>query len=132
MSKHAAVPRPTDAELDILRILWSRGKSTVREVHGIISPRRDIGYTTVLKQMQVMHLKGLLNRHERFRAHVYAPAQSRSATQRALTKHLLEHAFEGSALRLLESAMGGLRLDAQEIADLRTVLDDVQKRRPQP
>lgn len=121
---------PTDAELDILRVLWDRGESTVREVHAVVSGLRDIGYTTVLKQMQVMHQKGLLTRQERFKSHVYAPAQARSTTQRALAGQLLDQAFGGSARSLLQSALAGRRVDAKELDDIRALLDQMQKRGP--
>lgn len=128
MVKRAAGPTPTDAELDILRVLWDRGERTVREVHDVVSGLRDIGYTTVLKQMQVMHQKGLLTREERFKSHVYAPAQPRSATQRALAGQLLQQAFGGSARSLLQSALAGRRVDAEELDEIRALLDQVQKR----
>ncbi len=128
MARRAATPTPTDAELDILRALWERGASTVREVHDVVSALRDIGYTTVLKQMQVMHQKGLLTREERFKSHVYAPAQPRSSTQRVLAGQLLDQAFGGSARSLLQSALAGRRVDAREIDEIRALLDQVQKR----
>ena len=122
------LPAPTDAELDVLRVLWDRGESTVREVHEAVARLRNVGYTTVLKQMQVMHQKGLLTREERFKSHVYAPAQPRSATQRLLAGLLLRQAFDGSAHGLLQSALAGRRVDAQELAEIRTLLDQVEKR----
>lgn len=128
MVKRAAAPPPTDAELDILRVLWDRGDSTVREVHEIVSGLRDIGYTTVLKQMQVMHQKGLLTRQERFKSHVYAPAQPRATTQRVLAAQLLEQAFGGSARSLLQSALAGRKVGADELEEIRALLDQVQKR----
>ena len=124
----AVLPTPTDAELDILRVLWERGESTVREVHDVVSSTRGIGYTTVLKQMQVMHQKGLLTRHERFKSHVYAPAQARTTTQRALAGQLLEQVFGGSARSLLQSALAGRRVDAQELEEIRALVDQLQKR----
>lgn len=130
MVKRAAAVTPTDAELDILRAIWDRGDSTVREVYEVVSGLRDIGYTTVLKQMQVMHQKGLLTREERFKSHVYAPAQPRSATQRALVGQLLAQAFGGSARSLLQSALAGRRVGTEEIDEIRALLDQVQKRGP--
>ena len=121
-------PAPTDAELDVLRVLWDRGESTVREVHDVIAGLRDVGYTTVLKQMQVMHQKGLLTRQERFKSHLYAPAQPRSTTQRLLAASLLRQAFDGSARGLLQSALAGRRVDATELAEIRSLLDQVEKR----
>lgn len=123
-----AAPTPTDAELDILRVLWERGESTVREVHDVVSGLRHIGYTTVLKQMQVMHQKGLLARQERFKSHVYAPAQPRTVTQRVLAGQLLNQAFGGSARSLLQSALAGRRVNAQELDEIRALLDQVEKR----
>lgn len=124
----AARPTPTDAELDILRVLWTRGKSTVREVHDVIARTRSIGYTTVLKQMQVMHQKGLLARQERYKSHLYAPTQPRSAIQRLLAGVLLRQAFDGSARGLLQSALAGRRVDPQELDEIRALLDQVEKR----
>jgi BlaI family penicillinase repressor len=126
--REGALPTPTDAELDILRVLWDRGESTVREVHEVVSGLRDIGYTTVLKQMQVMHQKGLLTRQERFKSHVYAPAQPRSATQRLLAGLLLRQAFDGSARGLLQSALAGRRVGPEELDEIRALLDQVEKR----
>lgn len=131
MAKRAgATPAPTDAELDILRVLWERGESTVREVHDVVSGLRALGYTTVLKQMQVMHQKGLLTRQERFKSHVYAPAQPRTATQRVLAVQLLNQAFGGSAHSLLQSALAGRRVSVQELDEIRALLDRVEKRGP--
>jgi predicted transcriptional regulator len=100
----------------------------VREVHDAIARLRGIGYTTVLKQMQVMHQKGLLQRQERFKSHVYVPAQSRSVTQRLLAGQLLKQAFDGSASGLLQSALAGRRVDAGELEEIRALLAQVEKR----
>ncbi|MGH9411070.1 MAG: BlaI/MecI/CopY family transcriptional regulator [Vicinamibacterales bacterium] len=120
-------PTPTDAELGILHILWRRGASTVREVHDAISDTKDVGYTTVLKQMQVMHRKGLLTRSDRFRSHLYEPVQTQAKTQRQLVLAMMEQAFGGSARRLLQSALAGRRIDAQELRDIRALLDEYER-----
>jgi BlaI family transcriptional regulator, penicillinase repressor len=122
------LPPPTDAELEVLRVLWSRGASTVREVYDLIAEIKPIGYTTVLKQMQVMHRKGLLVRAERFRSHVYEPAQSRTHTQRQLAASLLRQAFEGSARGLLQSALAGRKVDAGEIREIKQLLEEYERR----
>jgi predicted transcriptional regulator len=122
-------PAPTDAELGVLRVLWERGASTVREVFEVIASGKAVGYTTVLKQMQVMHQKGLLARSERFRSHVYEPAVERSVTQRQLASTILQQAFDGSARGLLQSALAGRRVDAKELDEIRALLDDYQRRR---
>lgn len=122
------VPTPTDAELEILRILWDRGASTVREIHDVIATFKPIGYTTVLKQAQVMHQKGLLSRSERFRSHVYAPAQTRTQTQRQLAGSMLRQVFEGSASGLLQSALAGRKVGAEELQEIRDLLAHYERR----
>ncbi len=123
-----SVPTPTDAELEILRVLWDRGASTVREVHDAVSQVKPIGYTTILKQMQVMHQKGLLARSERFRSHVYEAAKSRSLTQRQLATSILHQVFDGSARGLLQSALAGRKVDAAELEEIRALLAQVEER----
>ena len=127
--RSADQPAPTDAELGVLRVLWERGASTVREVFDVIAGGKAVGYTTVLKQMQVMHQKGLLTRSERFRSHVYEPAVERSVTQRQLASTILQQAFDGSARGLLQSALAGRKVDAKELDEIRALLDEYQRRR---
>ena len=123
-----SMPTPTDAELEILRVLWDRGASTVREVHDAVSQVKAIGYTTVLKQMQVMHQKGLLTRSERFRSHVYEAVRSRTLTQRQLATSILHQVFDGSAHGLLQSALAGRRVEASELEEIRALLAQVEER----
>jgi BlaI family penicillinase repressor len=122
-------PTPTDAELEILRVLWARGASTVREVHEAISAIKDVGYTTVLKQMQVMHRKRLLARSDRFRSHVYQPVQSQDKMQRQLASAILQQAFGGSARQLLQSALAGRSVNPQELSEIRALLDEYERKR---
>jgi len=124
-----APPAPTDAELEILRVLWTRGASTVRDVHDVVSESKAVGYTTVLKQMQVMHRKGLLVRSDRYRSHVYEPAHSQEKTQRQLAGSMLEQAFGGSARHLLQSALAGRKVDAKEVSEIRAMLDEYERKR---
>jgi BlaI family penicillinase repressor len=119
---------PTEAELEILRVIWRRGASTVREVFEEIAQGKAVGYTTVLKQMQVMHQKGLLHRSERFRSHVYESAAEQSSVQRLLAGNVMRQAFGGSARSLLQSALAGRRVDAEELAEIRQLLDEYEKR----
>jgi BlaI family transcriptional regulator, penicillinase repressor len=121
-------PAPTEAELDVLRVLWERGPSTVREVFEAIARDKAVVYTTVLKQMQVMQQKGLLTRSERFRSHVYEPAQERAATQTRLASSMLHRVFGGSARSLLQSALAGRKVKASELDEIRRLLDDYQRR----
>lgn len=122
-------PTPTDAELEILRVLWRRGASTVREVHEAIAAAKHVRYTTVLKQMQVMQRKGLLARSDRFRSHVYQPVQSQARTQRRLAGEILAQAFGGSARQLLQSALAGRSVDPRELAEIRALLDEHERKR---
>jgi predicted transcriptional regulator len=121
-------PAPTEAELEVLRVLWGRGASTVREVHAEVCVTKPVGYTTVLKQMQVMHQKGLLRRSERFRSHVYEPNRPQTQTQRQLARSLVERAFGGSASALLLSALGGRRVTPEELSEIRQLLDEIERK----
>jgi BlaI family transcriptional regulator, penicillinase repressor len=116
-------PRPTEAELEILTVLWSRGPSTVRDVHENISQRKPTQYSTVLKFMQIMTEKGLVRRNEKQRAHVYEAAQPREWTQQRLAGDLLQRAFGGSAKNLLMGALSSRKSSKKELAELRELLD---------
>jgi predicted transcriptional regulator len=120
-------PRPTDAELEILTVLWSNGPATVRDVHDVISRRRPAQYSTVLKFMQIMAEKGLVRRDERERAHIYDVAKPREWTQRQLAGHLLERAFSGSAKALLMGALSARKATKEELAEMRKLLDEYRK-----
>jgi predicted transcriptional regulator len=119
--------RPTDAELEILRVLWDRGSSTVREVQENLDGRRPVGYTTVLKLMQIMTEKGLLERDERERAHRYVPKATREQTQQRLVSELLDRAFAGSASSLVMQALASRRADPEELAAIRRMLEEIQQ-----
>lgn len=121
------LPRPTDAELEILRVLWDQGPSTVRDVHTTLERHREIGYTTVLKFMQIMAAKGLVARDETARAHVYKARVAQEQTQRQLVGHLLDRAFGGSAANLMMQALSGRKASAEEIAQMRQMLADFEK-----
>jgi predicted transcriptional regulator len=121
-------PKPTDAELDILCVLWSRGPSTVRDVHEVIAGRKPTQYTTVLKQLQVMSEKGLARRDESQRSHVYRAARPRDWTQQQLAGDLLQRAFEGSAGELVMGALSARKTSKRELAEVRRMLDEYEKR----
>ena len=108
--------------------IWGPGSGTVRGVHDVIARTKAVTYTTVLKQMQVMHEKGLLERSERYRSHVYRPGQPRAQVQKRLAQSLLARAFGGSARGLLQSALAGRRVEATEIEEIRRLLDELEKR----
>lgn len=116
-------PRPTDAELSILRILWERGPSTVRQVHETLVHGRPAAYTTALKLLQIMTEKGLVERDERDRTHVYRARLSEETTQRQLVRDLLDRAFGGSAGKLVMQALATKRASADELRDIRKAID---------
>lgn len=117
---------PTEAELEILNVLWDRGPSTVRDVHEALASR-GTGYTTVLKQMQVMAEKGLLARSEEHRSHVYSARIVREKTQQKLARNLLDRAFAGSAASLVLGALSTQRVPPEELAEIRRMLDEYEK-----
>lgn len=117
-------PRPTDAELAILRVLWERGPSTVREVHDALSSSQETGYTTVLKLLQIMTDKGIVVRDESQRAHVYASSESEQRTQRRLIGDLVDRAFGGSPSKLVMQALSATKASADELTAIRRLLDE--------
>jgi BlaI family penicillinase repressor len=121
-SKQPDLPLPTDAEIDILAALWRLGPATVREVHEALG--KDCGYTTTLKQMQLMTEKGLLSRSERFRSHVYEPAASKEQTRTQIAADLLKRAFDGSAKSLMLGALSAQPASNEELADIRKMIQD--------
>jgi predicted transcriptional regulator len=123
------LPRPTEAELDILNVLWEYGASTVRLVHEHLSVTKTSQYTTTLKLMQIMAEKGLLERDESERSHVYKPNIEREQVQRQVAGYLLDRIFGGSARSLLVGALGAKRASKKELAELREMLDEYEKGR---
>ena len=120
-------PKPTNAELEILTVLWSTGPATVREVYDVIRRRRSAQYSTILKFMQIMAEKGLVRRDENQRAHVYEAARTREWTQRQLAGDLMERAFSGSAKALLVGALSAKKATSEELAEIRKLLDEYGK-----
>ncbi len=118
---------PSEAELAILTTLWRIGPSTVREVHEALA--KDTGYTSTLKQMQVMNEKGLLRRSERYRSHLYEPAVSKEEVQARIAGDVLQRAFEGSARNLVLGALNAQRASAEDLAEIRRVIDEFENRR---
>ncbi|HUB79834.1 MAG TPA: BlaI/MecI/CopY family transcriptional regulator [Bryobacteraceae bacterium] len=127
MSRANEPPRPTDAELEILTVLWSLGPSTVRDVHETIARRKPTQYTTVLKTLQIMAEKGLVKRDEKQRAHIYSAARPREWTQKQLAGDLLQRAFGGSAASLMLGALSAHRASPAELAELRKFLEEYEK-----
>lgn len=118
---------PSEAEFGILTVLWQRGPSTVRDVHEALA--KNVGYTSTLKQMQVMHERGLLRRSEKFRSHVYAAAITREEAQARFAGDLMNRVFEGSARNLVLGALSAQRASAEELEEIRRILDRFEKRK---
>ena len=123
MTRSAPLPRPTDAELAILRVLWERGPSTVRQVHDVLLRERPTAYTTALKLLQIMTEKGLVRRDETDRTHIYHPRLSEEQTQRQLVRDLLDRAFGGSASKLVMQALAARRATPEELGEIRKMIE---------
>jgi BlaI family penicillinase repressor len=121
---------PTPSELAILQILWSRGPSTVREIHEILTREKDVGYTSALKFLQIMTAKGLVTRTEDQRAHVYSAQQPAEKTKQQFAADVLKRVFHGSASQLMQHALSGRRGSKKEIEELRHLLDEYERKLP--
>ena len=120
-------PRPTESELAILRVLWDKGPSTVRQVNHVLSAARDTGYTTTLKLMQIMADKGLVTRDERDRTHVYSARWSQGQTQHQLVSDLMDRAFGGSAAALVLQALSAQPASADELTEIQRLIDTYKR-----
>ena len=121
------LPRPTDGELEILNVLWTRGPSTVREVYEVLLENKETGYTTVLKLLQIMSEKGLVRRDESDRRHVYEAKKAQDETQRQLLSDLQDRAFNGSATKLVMQALSSEKASREELAEIRSMLDKLER-----
>ena len=120
--------KPTTSELEILDLLWERGEATVREIHEIINQRKPTIYTTVLKLMQIMNEKGLVERDASSKAHVYRAKQTQGETQTNLVSDLLEKAFRGSALSLVQHVLEAKPASAAELAEIREMIQEAEEK----
>jgi predicted transcriptional regulator len=118
--------KPTDAELDILRVLWTDGPATVKRVHERLGDDPPRGYTTVLKLLQIMSEKGLVRRDESQRAHIYEAAVTAEQTRSNLIQHMLDHAFDSSASKLVMQALAARPASRDELAEIRRLLDKLE------
>jgi BlaI family penicillinase repressor len=119
--------QPTPSELEILHILWSRGPSTVREIHDELSKEKDVGYTSALKLLQIMTTKGLVTRVEDQRAHVYTASDPAETTKQQMASDVLQRVFRGSASQLMQHALSGNRSSRKEIEEIRRMLDEYER-----
>ena len=120
--------KPTASELEILQVLWEQGPSTVREVHEQLNAKRPMGYTGVLKLMQIMTAKGAVRRNEEQRAHVYEAVEPAETTKQQFAMDLLERVFEGSASELMMHALAGHKATKEEMEELRQLLKDYERK----
>lgn len=120
-------PAPTDAELELLKVLWQRGPSTVREV--LEHLERDIGYTTVLKLFQIMHGKGLVERDESARSHRYSPAHARNDVEGGMLRDLARRLFEGSTQQLVQAALAHEEVGADELVEIERMIRSARRAR---
>jgi BlaI family penicillinase repressor len=123
-----SLPRPTEAELELLRVLWERGPSTVREIHEAVRGAKETGYTTTLKILQRMTDKGLVRRDETRRSHVYSAVRRAEQTQRQLVRNLLRAAFGGAPAKLVVQALSEETVSADDLAEIRRLLDELEAR----
>ena len=123
------LPRPTEAELELLRVLWDRGPLTVREIHDGLSGNRGTGYTTTLKILQKMTDKGLVRRDETNRSHVYEPVARAGDTQRQLVRDLVSKAFGGSPAQLVLQALSEKKATPAELSEIRRLLNELEARK---
>ncbi len=121
------VIKPTESELEILQLLWTKGLATVREVHEDLAQTKDVGYTTTLKLMQIMHEKGLVKRDDSMRTHVYQAAVNKEKTQKHLLNKMIDSLFGGSSTQLVIQALGEHKASAEEIERIQALLNDLKK-----
>jgi predicted transcriptional regulator len=121
------IPKPTDSELEILQVLWLNGASTVKAVNDKLKEKREIGYTTTLKLLQIMFEKGLVQRNETERSHIYSSAIKQNDIQKVLIDKLLETAFGGSAANLVMQALGNSKTSKEELEKIREYLNKIDR-----
>jgi predicted transcriptional regulator len=119
--------RPTESELEILQTLWMRGLATVREVHEDLARTKDVGYTTTLKLMQIMHEKGLVKRDDSMRTHVYQAAVNKEKTQKHMLSKMIDSLFGGSSTQLVIQALGEHKASPEELEKIQALLDNLKK-----
>jgi BlaI family penicillinase repressor len=119
--------KPTESELEILRVLWERGEATVRDVHEELSKTKDAGYTTTLKLMQIMHEKGMVKRDESNKTHKYAPLISREKTQKQFVGKMIDTLFQGSSSQLVMQALGNHKASKVELDEIQKLIDNLKQ-----
>ena len=118
--------KPTESELEILQILWTRGLATVREVHEELSELKDVGYTTTLKLMQIMHEKGLVTRQKSGKLHLYEAVASQENTRQFIIDKMIQTVFQGSAMQLVMSALGNKKSSREELLEIKRYVEKLE------
>ncbi len=118
--------KPTEGELQILIVLWKKGPCTVRDVNQVLAGNKEVGYTTTLKLMQIMHEKGLLRRSRQGKSHIYSAVVSEDLTQKQLVEKLLDTAFHGSALKMVMQALGSKKSSPQELKEIKEFIKQLE------
>ena len=119
--------KPTESELEILKVLWEKGTASVREVHEELAKSKDVGYTTTLKLMQIMFEKGLVKRDATFKTHIYEPQVSRDKTQKHLLNKMIDTLFGGSPTQLVLQALGNHKASDEELEEIQQLLNNLKK-----
>ena len=119
--------KPTESELEILQVLWERQTASVRDVHEDLMKLKDVGYTTTLKLMQIMHEKGLVKRDDSFKTHIYQPAVSKEKTQKHLLGKMIDSLFGGSSTELVIQALGNHKASPEELNEIQQLIDNLKK-----
>ena len=119
--------KPTESELEILQVLWEKGKATVREVHEVLLLTKDAGYTTTLKLLQIMFEKGLVSRDDRNKTHIYMPTVSKHKTQKQFLDKMINGLFAGSSTQLVLQALGNQKTSKEELEEIQRYLDNLKK-----
>ena len=126
--KNLKLNKPTESEMEILQVLWEKGPSTVREIHDILSHTKETGYTTTLKLMQIMNEKGLLNRNDDSKSHIYTSAVKKESIQKQAVNKMINGLFKGSPAKLVMHALGNHRASKEEILEIKKYLDEMENK----
>ena len=120
--------KPTESELDILQVLWNHGPKSVRYVHNIINQAKNVGYTTVLKQMQIMAEKGLLSRDTSQRSHIYSASRGEQETKSGLLEKFINNTFKGSPMQLVMKTLGDYKPSAYELKEIKNLIENLENK----
>ena len=126
--KNLKLNKPTESEMEILQVLWEKGPSTVRKIHDILSQTKETGYTTTLKLMQIMNEKGLLNRNDDLKSHVYTSVVKKESIQKQAVNKMINGLFKGSPAKLVMHALGNHRASKEEILEIKKYLDEMENK----